>query len=232
MIDIKSIIKNGENAKIEFKSSFKNDTIETVTAFANSKGGEILIGIDDDKNSVGVDIGKESIQNYINQIKQNTKPSIIVDIIQIEVKNKNILYIKVDEFPIKPVACRDKYYRRVQNSNHLMDLTEISNIHLQSLQLSWDAYESNDTKIDDLDNEKIKTFIRRVNESKRFRLSEDIDEALTKLKLLKEGNPTHAASLLFAKEQDVYNMHLGRFKTASHIIDDKMIKETLYEAVE
>ena len=33
MIDIKSIIKNGENAKIEFKSSFKNDTIETIAAF-------------------------------------------------------------------------------------------------------------------------------------------------------------------------------------------------------
>jgi len=50
---------------------------------------------------------KESIQNYINQIKQNTKPSIIVDIQQIEIDENNVFYIKVDEFPIKPISCRD-----------------------------------------------------------------------------------------------------------------------------
>lgn len=232
MMDIETIIKNGENEKVEFKSSFKNDTIESIVAFANTKGGEILIGIDDVKNIVGVHLGKESIQNYINQIKQNTRPSIMIDIVQVSLEDKVLLYIKVDEFPIKPVSCRDKFYKRVQNSNHIMDLTEISNMHLQSLQLSWDAYESNNITIDDLDDIKIKKFIKKVNENERFLLSEDTNEALTKLNFIKESKPTHAAMLLFSKEQNIYNIHIGRFKTASHIIDDKMIKETLYEAVE
>ncbi len=43
-----------------------------------------------------------------------------------------------------------------------MDITEISNMHLQSLQLSWDAYESNSIVLKDLDNEKIAKFIKKA----------------------------------------------------------------------
>jgi len=38
--------------------------------------------------------------------------------------------------------------------------------------------------------------------------------------------------LLFSKEELFYNVHIGRFKTQAHIIDDKMVRGTLFEAVE
>jgi ATP-dependent DNA helicase RecG len=37
---------------------------------------------------------------------------------------------------------------------------------------------------------------------------------------------------LFAKEDTIYNVHLGRFKTSSMIIDDRMLRLPLFEAVE
>jgi len=36
-----------EKGDIEFKSSFDEGVIETLTAFANTKGGRILVGVDD-----------------------------------------------------------------------------------------------------------------------------------------------------------------------------------------
>jgi len=57
-MDVKELILRGENETVEFKSSFKSDAIETVVAFANTKGGVILIGVDDSKRVVGLDIGK------------------------------------------------------------------------------------------------------------------------------------------------------------------------------
>jgi len=39
--NIYSFIKNGESEILEFKSSFQKDVIETVAAFANTKGGII-----------------------------------------------------------------------------------------------------------------------------------------------------------------------------------------------
>ena len=64
----------------EFKTSFQKEVIEAVVAFANSKGGHIYIGVADNGDILGVDMPSETIQNYINTIKQATQPTIIVDI--------------------------------------------------------------------------------------------------------------------------------------------------------
>lgn len=106
-------------------------------------------------------------------------------------------------------------------------------MHLQSLQLSWDAYEAYEFSYEDLDVYKIERFLTRLKEKGRYRVTQDPTHDLKKLNLLKENNqPTNAARLLFAKEQTVYNIHLGRFKTPSMILDDKMIRLSLFEAVE
>ncbi|WP_257670005.1 AlbA family DNA-binding domain-containing protein [Parapedobacter tibetensis] len=39
--------KHKEDIHTEFKSSFTDAMIESLTAFANSKGGRMLIGVDD-----------------------------------------------------------------------------------------------------------------------------------------------------------------------------------------
>ena len=39
------VLKKGESETVEFKQSFNVDTIETLSAFANVKGGSVLIGV-------------------------------------------------------------------------------------------------------------------------------------------------------------------------------------------
>jgi len=105
-------------------------------------------------------------------------------------------------------------------------------MNLQSLQLSWDSYPANDISIDDLDIKKIEKFFQRVEGKGRFKLYGTTREKLQKLNLIKDNKVSNAAKLLFAKELSTYTIHLGRFKTPSMIIDDKIIKTTLFEAVE
>ena len=47
MQKILSPIKLGESQTAEFKNSFQKEVIKTVVAFANTKGGKIFIGVDD-----------------------------------------------------------------------------------------------------------------------------------------------------------------------------------------
>jgi len=74
--DFKHIIKKGESEKIEFKSSFNHELIETIVAFSNSTGGKIIIGINQKNEFIGVAINDESVQNWVNEIKTKTSPQI------------------------------------------------------------------------------------------------------------------------------------------------------------
>ena len=88
--ELQRFISQGESETIEFKTSFSKEVIETVVAFANTKGGSIFIGVGDDGVILGVQISQETIQNWINQIKHNTSPQIIPDIDVCKIGNKNI----------------------------------------------------------------------------------------------------------------------------------------------
>ncbi len=86
--DLRKLIKGGETETLEFKASFDKETIETAVAFANTKGGIILIGVSDKGRINGIQIGKETLKDWVNQISQSSEPRIIPEI-EIE-ENKNV----------------------------------------------------------------------------------------------------------------------------------------------
>ena len=66
--DITEIIEDGENEKVEFKSSIRYDYLrkvtnrdlelviaKTIVGFMNTKGGKLIIGVDDDGNTLGLE---------------------------------------------------------------------------------------------------------------------------------------------------------------------------------
>ena len=71
---LKELLLSGESETVEFKTSFGKEAIETLVAFANTKGGTILIGVNDKGEVAGVKIGQVTIQNWVNQIKQTRPP--------------------------------------------------------------------------------------------------------------------------------------------------------------
>ena len=229
---IEDILQQGEGLKVEFKTTFNAETIESLAAFANAKGGAVYIGMKDNGELVGVQLGKESIQQWINEIKSKTEPSIIPDAETIEISGKQIVVFSVAEFPVKPVAMQGKYYKRVNKSNHLLSIPEISDLYMQTMQYSWDAYFSRNCSINDLDFNKVEKFINKVNSVGRFSLEGTPKECLEKLKYISGEKVTNAAVLLFGKGESSYNVHLGRFKTESMIIDDRMLRLSLFDAVE
>ena len=156
-----------EDNTTEFKLCFQKEVIETVVAFSNSKDGHIYIGVADDERALGVDISQESIQNYINIIKQATEPK--------------ILDIQVDEYPIKPVSYKGRYFKRRKNSNHQMTPIEISNTHLKTINSSWDYFEDVNHTIEDIDEKNIEYFIKLTH------LDNSLENVYKKFELLKNG---------------------------------------------
>jgi ATP-dependent DNA helicase RecG len=222
-----------ETQHIEFKSGFNDEVIETLTAFANSKGGKVLVGVADKGTPVkGFTIGAESIQKWLNEIKTKTQPAIIPDAEVVKYKGVEVVEFSVQEFPVKPVGCRGRYFKRVKNSNHQLTPIEISDMNLQTLQVSWDAYPAPNVSMADIDLNKVQKFTAKVNATGRFSLSGIPEDDLKKLRLINNGKISNAALLLFAKEDTIYNVHVGRLKTPSTIIDDRILRLTLFEVVD
>ena len=226
-------ISKKESATVEFKASFNEDVIETLVAFANTKGGTVYVGVSNNGLPVrDFTIGKESIQQWLNEIKTKTQPSIIPNVEIVKCKSSDVVEFSVQEFPVKPIAFRGRYFKRVENSNHLLSVPEISDIYLQSMQYSWDSYPYPKATCENINLEKVKQFIAKVNTQGRFHLPQDPLQTLVKLNMLKYETPTNAAMILFSKENLRYNVHIGRFKTSSLIIADKIINGNLYDVVE
>ncbi len=227
---IQHIINEGESESLEFKSSFNKAVLETIVAMSNKKGGRIIIGVKNDKTILGVTLSEETIQKWINEIKQNTQPSIFPDFELINIKNKNIIFISIDEFPIKPVTYKDRAYIRMKNSNHKLNIDEIAEMRFISLNYSFDSFNV-DTLYNELDANALEVFKNRMKVSGRFKPSRSIKEDLIKLDLIKkDGKLTRAAELLFGNHKT--NIHIGRFKSQTTIIDDLMIRSPLILAVE
>lgn len=232
MKTLEALLAAGETQTVEFKSSFDRETIESLVAFANSVGGTVLVGVGNDGSVKGVTLGRETLNEWLGQIKSTTSPSIIPDIEAVSISGKTVVVIHVGEYPVKPISTRGKYFKRVATSNHQLTLSEITDLYLQSLQVSWDAYEAPRETLDALSLTKIERFTREVNRSGRFSLDSSPILALEKLKFITNNHPTWAAMLLFAETPLRHHIHIGRFKTPSMIIDDRQITDTLFEAVE
>ena len=235
---IKELIKSGESETLEFKEKFDDRTVESAVAFANAKGGMILIGVSDKGNVTGVDIGKETLAKWANQVSDKTEPQLIPEIEVLEFEGKKVVAVKVPEYPIKPVSVRGRCFKRVNNSNRSMNAQEIAEMHLQSTGMSWDRFPAAGKSLEDLDLEKVRRYIRKAKASGRkgFGEEEDPVQVLEKMELVKDGKPTWAAGLLFCKEGRRFLsqavIHCGRFKDQTLVIDDRLIEGTLFEQVE
>jgi ATP-dependent DNA helicase RecG len=75
MSEIVKLLKEGESEEVEFKPSLSqmDKILECISAFSNTRGGIIVVGVSDKGKVLGVDIGKRTIENLVNTIKQNIR---------------------------------------------------------------------------------------------------------------------------------------------------------------
>ena len=224
-----------ENQHTEFKSSFNDAVIETVSAFVNTKGGKVYIGVDDLGQPISnFSIGKESIQNWINEIKNKTQPGIIADIEPIVIQGKEIICVSVHDFPITPVAFKGRYYQRVNGANHQLSSQEVADLHLKTYSSSWDYYPSPHYDIDSISLDKVVQFIDLANQIREVKIQDEPLKVLRKFELVKNDNQiANACHLLFSKNE-VFDatISIGRFASETSIKDSLVVRTDLFNEVE
>ncbi len=114
-IEFSNILNIGEHSLIEFKSAkVHNDSLaKEIVAFANTEGGSIFIGVEDDGQISGIFENKVE-EKLINICRNNIQPSIVPVIEKYIFQDKLIYIVKIEKGKSKPykVGTTNKFFIR------------------------------------------------------------------------------------------------------------------------
>lgn len=205
-----------ESQTIEYKESWRDEYLKWICGFANAKGGTLYIGINDQRQVVGVARSKELMEQIPNMITMTMGIMANIDLHQEQDKEYISIIVAQQSMPI---AYKGKYYYRTGST-----LQEFTGIALQDFLLSkgeqtWDNIPVPNTSMDDIDLESVEGFVRRSIRFSRMpssALSQSPKHILNNLHLLaKDGSLTNAAILLFGKNPQRHFVgayfRIGRF---------------------
>lgn len=119
-----------ESEILEIKSSFSEwkEIIISLVAFANKKGGKVIVGFNDNGKPTNQVVGKNTIEDLGNKIKNNTDPVLYPSIVVKTFALGEITEIEVKEAEIKPVFAFNKAFVRVGKSNQRLSNQEVRNL--------------------------------------------------------------------------------------------------------
>ena len=89
-----------ETQNIEYKENWRDEYLKIISAFANSSGGKLCIGLDDLGNVIGVNNYKELLEFLPNKIKNHLLITPIINLEKLEGKFVIIIEIAPASFPI------------------------------------------------------------------------------------------------------------------------------------
>lgn len=100
-----------ENERCEFKSEYTDNILKTIVAFANSEGGKLLIGVDDNGKTVGLKNIDECYTRVTNSIRDSISPDITMFIKYTVNENDKTIEVAVSEGTNKPYFLKSKGMR-------------------------------------------------------------------------------------------------------------------------
>lgn len=121
---LRSRIDGGEGRDLEFKRGLPRDEkiARTLAAFANTRGGLLLIGITDDREAYGVARPLDVIERLREVAATFVDPPVSVELRSLVFEGKAIVACSVGRSPSRPHACgagteREEWVVRVGASN-------------------------------------------------------------------------------------------------------------------
>lgn len=107
--ELKEIIEEGENSCTEFKRKFSTHEkiAREMIAFANTTGGYMIFGVDDDKTIVGVESEKSEAELILETAKNYCEPPLDINLEYIQLDEKEIVVAEIPESDKKPHRLQD-----------------------------------------------------------------------------------------------------------------------------
>lgn len=244
-IQIKTLIQQGENTQIEFKSAAARpeSIAREIVAFANTLGGSLLIGIEDDGTITGIESSLET--RIANISRNNIVPALQLDVQETQIDGKTVCLITVPKGQDRPYQTQDgKYWLRAGSTNRMATKEELSRLFQQAGLVHFDTSPVANTNISDLDLKAVDYYYQSYYEIDFINLPEDEQRNLlinTDILIEHETNwrVSVGGLLMFGKQPQRYlpqsSIMFAVFKgddITDELIDKKEITGTATELID
>lgn len=164
-----------EDQHTEWKTSWRDEHLKWLCAFANAQGGVLEIGRDDKGQAVGLDNAERLMEELPNKLRNLL--GMVPDVNLLEENGLPYVQIVVEAYPV-PISYRGKYYYRSGSTRQALTGAALDRFLLGKTGKRWDAAPVPGVRVDDLNAESLTRFRNRA--ASRNRLGKDV---------LEEDNP-------------------------------------------
>ena len=167
---IENLLQQKEGIRLEFKARPDIDSIaKSITAFINTQGGDLIVGIDNNKKIIGIENGWQQSITIQNTLVDLIKPTAPISIQLIIFKKKEVLLISVWEGAKKPYQYKGIIYDRIGQTSKTTSPAKLTNLISQRKQsdFHWERMPVLGAEMKDLDIIEIKQTIKLYKEYKK-----------------------------------------------------------------
>jgi len=205
--EIEQIAASGESEVVEFKkaTSQLSRVGETLCAFLNGNGGQVLIGISSDGKLVGQHVTDSTLREMATMLARLDPPN-MVDLKHIAYKDaKEILVLTASPLvAYRPFTFEGRAYVRVGSTTSLMPPQTYQRFLLEKAHANhrWENEPALTHQISDLDSQEILRTARLGVQAGRIpeNIGDNLSDILERLGVYKNGHILNAAVVLFGTD--------------------------------
>jgi ATP-dependent DNA helicase RecG len=220
----------------EWKESWRDEYLKTVCAFANSNGGVLDIGRDDNGTIIGAKDAEKLLEDLPNKMWDML--GVIGRVELLSEGGTEFVRISIEAYP-NPISLRGKYYIRSGSTTQILNGSTLNRFLLDRAGERWDSVPIPGIAVKDLDSSTIDQFRKRAEKSKRLNresLKDNNADLMEKLRLTDGEALKRAAILLFHPEPDRWVsgafVKIGYFRDNATLLYQDEIKGNLFQQLE
>lgn len=208
-LDLLNIIKGGEDSYIELKVRLTNSEkiITEIVGLANSGGGAIIFGVNDNRRIEGIDDPEQIEQDLRNICQNQITPSVHPYIDKVFFDNgRRIVVLEVNEHRAPHYAFDYRFYIREGSSVREARNNEVAGLFTKLRPANYESVPLLGTSVDDIDESFVWTYIRELqgdlfNSRGNYPTGQALRDMLLGVEQNEVITPTVAGLLLFGKNK-------------------------------
>jgi ATP-dependent DNA helicase RecG len=214
-LELKERILKGEDLHTEFKESLPDneDIAKSIVCFANTDGGQLIVGVSDNGDIIGVENIDELLRRIDDIAYNRCEPPVTIIQETLPGKNKTILIINVPKGDQRPYrTASGLYYIRSTNRCRQASRQELLRLFQATESIYFDEIELSRTSFKDIDMVYAKKYLKNY-----FKLEvkdDNIINYLINIKALSKNEKPTLAGIIFFGENPQYYLPNARITAA------------------